>query len=141
MRLSLSTISGGYLFLTGTLWSMSAIAEGALALGFTPTDSNVAVATNWASPELAHRAAYQFCLKDAPTEEVKSRCDLISDIHRECVGLASGELAYGWGIDQNLEVARQKALAMCQAVGGLNNGCTIKPDTRFNSCDMNDRGR
>jgi hypothetical protein len=101
---------------------------------------------NWVNFDVARRVALKQCRSFAESEEVRSRCAIITDIHRQCVAVAKrgpSEFGLGWGIDPNLESARQKALDMCQSVPGENNGdpCIIVVEDPNEACDRNDRGR
>jgi len=124
--------------------SSTAIAEGALVAGITADDVAIGYSASWAGKDLARQKAFEECQNAAHSDQVKRSCDLIADMHRECVAMAFGNsMNYGWGMDPNLDVARKKALEMCRTMQrrGVGEECTLTMDIPFNSCDQNDRGR
>jgi Domain of unknown function (DUF4189) len=129
--------------LLGFAWSpIPASGEGALAVAF-PTAAahfSVGFSANWGDAGIAHREALRRCQSHADSDEVKSRCVVITDIHRECVAFAGSAAAYGWGIDRDLEVARKQALDMCQSMDVFHaQECQVSMEKRFNACDQSDR--
>ena len=126
------------------LLPLPAGAEGALAVSFPkkPGEWSMGWAMNWVSPGAAHREALDSCRQHALTDDVRSRCTVISDIHRECVSTAAGEIGFGWGIDQDLEAARQQALDMCKTISGADaEACEVAMERKSVACDSSDRGR
>jgi hypothetical protein len=135
-----------FLLMGAALWPLSAIAEGALAVGITANRGAngfaVGFSTNWVNAAVAHREALRRCMNNADSEAVKSLCAVISDIHRECVVYAGSDSAFGWGIDPDLEVAKRQALEMCQSMAGADSfECKVTLEKRFDACDQSDRGR
>jgi hypothetical protein len=125
---------------------MSAIAEGALAVGITANrgDWSIGYSRDWINAAAAHREALRRC-RDGSEKEVADLCSVISDFHRECVAIAKVETGdgFGWGIDRDLENAEQQALEMCKSIAGPDRAgsCKVKYESRSNACDKQDRGR
>jgi hypothetical protein len=133
-------------------WPLPAGAEGALAVGVSKNrgqDNGVVwgSSTNWASPDLARRAALQNCIAAADTDDLKQSCYVISDVNRGCIGFAAapdGQFGFGWGIGPNVQTAKFLAMEMCKSTAGPAGAgaCTDATDGNlFNVCDRDDHGR
>ena len=135
------------LLLATTFWPMPAAAEGALAVADMGDEGfAIGFSTNWVNAAVAHREALRRCRSFAESDAVRSRCAVISDLHRQCVAVAKrgpSEFGFGWGIDADLENAKQKALEMCKSMPGENSGdpCRVIIEKPFDACDQSDRGR
>lgn len=132
------------------LWPLPAGAEGALAVGVSKNrgqDNGVVwgSSTNWASADLARRAALQNCIAAADTDDLKQSCYVISDVNRGCIGFASapdGQFGFGWGIGSNVQTAKYLAMEMCKSIASPGSTCLDATDGNlFNVCDRDDHGR
>jgi hypothetical protein len=110
------------------LWSKSAAAEGALAIGL-PADvakNGFAYAYHVGEepPDEARQLAMKTCREPSPDKSATARalCAIVANFHDQCVAVAedpqAGTPGVGWSIADTLPKAEAGALAKCKATAG-----------------------
>ena len=138
-------LSSGALFAAACLLtSTSAIAEGALAVGWTGDVAKdglaVGTAINYATREAAIATAIEYCRKYDQAPRAKVHCKLVATFRRECYAVAydpkAGTPGAGWAVAADKATAEERAIAICEASAGTDRQGTCR--TEEAKCDSND---
>jgi lipoprotein NlpI len=113
-------------FATGTMWSHSVAAEGALAVGLPSDVAKGGYATGYSynakTMDEARATAMDYCRKAPTNNKAKSLCKVIETFSNRCVAVSmdpkAGTPGAGWGIGDDLRAAEREALARCEATAG-----------------------
>jgi lipoprotein NlpI len=113
-------------FAAGTLWSYSAAAEGALAIGLPSDIAKEGYASGYSynakTMDEARRIAMEYCRKAPTNQKVRSLCKVIETFSNRCVAVSldpkAGTPGAGWGIGDDIRAAERQALSRCEATAG-----------------------
>src|ERR1700676_401989 len=110
-------------FTVGIVWSYSAAAEGALAIGLPSDVAKEGYASGYSynakTMDDARRVAMEYCHKAPTNQKVRSLCKVIETFSNRCVAVSldpkAGTPGAGWGIGDDIRAAERQALSRCEA--------------------------
>jgi lipoprotein NlpI len=124
-----------------TLWSHSAAADGALAIGLPPDVAKGGFASGYSynakNPDEARQTAMDYCHKAPTNNKARSLCKVIENFSNRCVAVSMdpkpGTPGVGWAIADDLGAAGRAALFRCEATAGsVRRGTCVVTDSH---CD------
>jgi tetratricopeptide (TPR) repeat protein len=113
-------------FTAGILWSHSAAAEGALAVGLPADVAKQGFASGYSynakTKEDARATAMDYCKKAPTGNKARALCKVIETFSDRCVAVSmdpkAGTPGAGWGIGDDLRAAERLALSRCETTAG-----------------------
>jgi lipoprotein NlpI len=113
-------------FTAGIVWSHSAAAEGALAVGLPADVVRGGFASGYSynakTVDEARKTAMDYCLKAPTNGKAKTLCKVIETFSNRCVAVSmdpkAGTPGVGWGIGDDIRAAERLALSRCEATAG-----------------------
>jgi lipoprotein NlpI len=122
----LSLLTAAASLAAGILWSHSAAAEGALAVGLPADVAKSGYASGYSynakTMDEARATAMDYCRKAPTSNKARSLCKVIETFSNRCVAVSmdpkAGTPGAGWGIGDDLRAAERQALVRCEATAG-----------------------
>jgi tetratricopeptide (TPR) repeat protein len=129
-HLSKSTCVAVTIFLAFLAHSVTACADGALAIGLSDSARkgwSVGYEVNDSDGDSAQHIALSGCQQSAKSPQVRQLCRVIDTFRDQCVAEATDhDLGFGWAIAEQMQLAQEQALSRCRATAGPSKGAACK---------------
>lgn len=112
-----------------TLFSTSAFAYGAVAIGKTKTALTFGASTDASTAKAASRQALTQCKSGNAPSAARSACRIVKNFSGQCVAAATASkpntVLFGVGVGNDMKSAKAQAIKSCKEVAGRANTCRI----------------